>query len=110
MFGEKLNGITLGLISGIGFGIFSALIMVPMHFESGREKWEAVTSAFVDRFMIGLLIPNVIFGLDPILTGLFLGVGLSIPSAIISRAYAPIILIGALGGLIIGYISKMVLF
>ena len=105
-----MNGITLGLISGIGFGIFSALIMVPMHFESDREKWEAVTSAFADRFMIGLLIPNVIFGLDPVLTGLFLGVGLSIPSAIISRAYAPIILIGALGGLIIGYISKMVLF
>ena len=105
-----MNGITLGLISGIGFGIFSALIMVPMHFDSSRKKWEAVASAFVDRFMIGLVIPNVIFGLDPVLTGLFLGIGLSIPSAIISRAYAPIIIIGALGGFIIGYISKMVLF
>jgi len=37
---------------------------------------------------------------------LIIGIGLSIPSAIIIRAYAPIMVIGAVGGLIIGFITK----
>lgn len=104
----NMDNVTLGVICGVVFGLFSSLIMVPMKFENGREKWEALTSAFLDRFMIGLLVPNVTFGLDPLISGLILGIGLSLPSAIITRAYAPIIVIGAIGGLIIGYVTKVV--
>ncbi len=104
-----MDAVTLGLICGLVFGLFSSLIMVPMKFDSGREKWEALSSAFVDRFMIGLIIPNVTFGLDPLISGLILGIGLSLPSAIITRAYAPIMVIGAVGGLFIGFITKSVL-
>ncbi|HMK53399.1 MAG TPA: hypothetical protein VK444_01325 [Methanobacteriaceae archaeon] len=104
-----MDAITLGILSGAFFGLFSALIMVPMKFETNRKKWEAISSAFVDRFMIGLIIPNITFGLDPLVSGLIIGIGLSLPSAIISRAYAPIMIIGALGGLIIGYLTKIVM-
>lgn len=104
-----MDAVTLGLLAGLVFGLFSALIMVPMKFDNRKEKWEALTSAFVDRFMIGLIVPNLTFGLDPVISGLLLGIGLSLPSAIITRAYAPIMVIGAIGGLIIGYISKIVL-
>ena len=103
-----MDVVSLGLICGVGFGIFSSLIMVPMKFDSRREKYEAISSAFVDRFMIGLIVPNVTFGLDPLISGLIIGIGLSLPSAIITRAYAPIMVIGALGGLIIGFVTKSV--
>lgn len=101
-----MDAITLGLISGVVFGLFSSLIMIPMKFDSKREKWEAISSSFVDRFMIGLIIPNAVFGLDPLINGLILGIGLSLPSAIITKAYAPIMVIGAIGGLIIGFVTK----
>ncbi len=101
-----MDAITLGLICGVVFGLFSSLIMIPMKFDSKREKYEAISSSFVDRFMIGLIIPNATFGLDPLISGLILGIGLSLPSAIITRVYAPIMVIGAIGGLIIGFVTK----
>lgn len=103
-----MDAVTLGLICGLIFGLFSSLIMIPMNVESRRKKWEAISSAFVDRFMIGLIVPSTTFGLDPMISGLIIGIGLSIPSAIITRAYTPIIVIGAVGGLIIGFITKSV--
>jgi len=101
-----MDAVTLGLICGLVFGLFSSLIMIPMKVESQRKKWEAISSAFVDRFMIGLIVPSATFGLDPMISGLIIGIGLSIPSAIIIRAYAPIMVFGAVGGLIIGFITK----
>jgi len=99
----------LGLICGLSFGLFSTLIMIPMNFETKRKKYEALSSAFIERFIIGFLIPNVSLGLNPIFVGAILGFSLSLPSAIITRAYAPIIIIGTLGGIIIGYITGIIL-
>jgi len=45
-------------------------------------------------------------GIPQAVTGLVLGFSLSLPSAIITRAYVPIIGIGAVGGLIIGFIAR----
>jgi hypothetical protein len=104
-----MDALNLGIICGLVFGLFSALIMIPMTFDSKKEKYETLSSAFIDRFMIGLLIPVVSLTWNPIYTGLLLGFGLSLPSAIISRAYAPIIGIGIIGGLIIGYVSSIMI-
>ena len=79
-----------------------------MKFDTKREKMEAVSGAFVERFMIGFLIPNVALGVSPVLTGLILGLLLSLPSAIITRAYVPIIVLGVIGGLVIGFITQIV--
>jgi len=68
-----------------------------------------MTAAFIERFMIGFLIPNVYFGINPIITGALLGLLLSVPSAIITRAYAPIIGIGVFGGLVIGILTFVLL-
>jgi hypothetical protein len=64
-----------------------------------------MAGAFIDRFMIGLIIPNVVLGINPIIAGALLGIGLSLPSAIISRTYAPILIIGTVGGAVIGYLT-----
>jgi len=83
--------------------------MIPLKYENNRKRIEAMSAAFLERFMIGFLIPNVNLGIHPALAGLLLGVGLSVPSAIITRAYAPIIGMGIAGSAIIGFIVKIVL-
>ncbi len=103
-----MNSVLLGVIFGLVFGIIDVLIMIPLKFDTSKQKIEAMTGAFIDRFAIGLLIPNVNLGFSPIITGLLLGLLLSLPSAIITRVYMPIIGIGSLGGLIIGFISQKV--
>ncbi|MFH1145986.1 MAG: hypothetical protein V1707_03430 [bacterium] len=104
-----MNKISLGIICGLVFGIIDVLIMIPLKYENNRKKNEAMAAAFIERFIIGFLIPNVNLGMHPAFTGMLLGVSLSVPSAIITRAYAPIIGIGAIGGLVIGFIVKAVL-
>lgn len=103
-----MSRIMLGIICGIAFGILDVLIMIPLKVENKRKKIEAMVGAFIERFMLGFLIPNTDLGIHYILTGLILGLGLSIPTAIITRAYIPIIAIGAVGGVIIGLITNAV--
>jgi len=85
------------------------LIMIPLKYENNRKRTEAMSAAFIERFMIGFLIPNVEIGLHPVVVGAILGLGLSVPSAIITRAYAPIIGTGIVGSVIIGFVVKAIL-
>ncbi len=103
-----MNSVIFGIIAGIIFGIISVLIMIPLKFENSCERRDAMTGAFVDRFMIGFIIPNVVLGINPIIAGALLGFGLSVPSAIISRTYAPILIIGTAGGTVIGYLTGVI--
>jgi len=104
-----MNKITLGIICGLVFGIIDVLIMIPLKYENNRKRIEAMSAAFVERFMIGFLIPTVDLGIHPALTGLLLGFSLSLPSAIITRVYVPIVGIGIVGSVIIGFVVKTVL-
>lgn len=102
-----MERITVGIIFGLVFGLIDVLIMIPLKFDDRRKRSEAMAGAFIDRFMLGFLIPNIDLGMNPAITGGLLGLGLSLPSAIITRAYAPIIGIGVAGGIIIGFITGM---
>ena len=104
-----MNKIILGTICGLAFGIIDVLIMIPLKYENNRKRNEAMSAAFIERFMIGFLIPNLDLGIHPALTGLLLGAGLSLPSAIITRVYVPIIGTGIVGSVIIGFIVKAIL-
>lgn len=104
-----MNSITLGIICGLVFGIIDVLVMIPLKFENDRKRNEAMMGAFMERFMLGFLIPNVSLGIHPALTGLILGIGLSLPTAIITRVYPPTIGIGMIGGVIIGFVANAVL-
>jgi hypothetical protein len=74
-------------------------MMLPMSFP---DKPAALGAAFVDRFAIGLVIGCVQLTWPGWAIGLAFGLLLSLPSAIITKAYAPILVVGAIGGLIIG--------
>lgn len=104
-----MNTLMLGVFCGLAFGILNIPSMLQMNFNSGREKWETISAGFIERFLIGFLIPNAQLGLSPIYTGVVLGFGFSLPSAIISRAYEPIISNGVIGGLAIGLVTQMLI-
>ena len=95
-----MAGPTGGLISGLIFGAITVAMMLPMQFPGGKTT--ALVAAFISRFGIGLVIGCVQLPWPGWLVGLVFGLLLSVPSALITKAYAPIIIIGTIGGLIIG--------
>ncbi len=98
-----------GLICGLAFGVVDVLIMLPLKYEDRRKKYEALSGAFLERFMLGLLIPVVGWNMNPIIIGALLGLGLSLPTAIITRVYVPIIAVGVAGGAIIGLLQYLLI-
>ena len=86
-----------GIVAGLAFGVVAAGLMLPMDFP---DKPAAITAAFLHRF--GLVIGCVRLRWPGWAIGLFFGLLLSLPDAIITNAYAPILILGAVGGLLIG--------
>ncbi|PYJ09967.1 MAG: hypothetical protein DMF06_08200 [Verrucomicrobia bacterium] len=93
----NLNG---GLISGLIFGAVTVAMMLPMQFPGGKTT--ALIAAFISRFGIGLVIGCVQLSWPGWLVGLVFGLLLSVPDALLTKAYAPIIIVGTVGGAIIG--------
>jgi hypothetical protein len=98
----------LGLVAGLVYGALSVLSMVPLSFP---DKRAALIGAFLNRFCIGIVIGAVIgapqvdrLGMPAWATGLAVGILLSAADAVITKAYAPILVLGALGGAVIGWL------
>ena len=94
-----MSNLLLAVVAGLVFGAAAVAMMLPMTFP---DKSVALSAAFVDRFAIGVVIGCIQLPWPGWITGLTFGLLLSLPSAIITKAYAPILVIGAVGGLIIG--------
>jgi hypothetical protein len=96
-----MSRILLGIICGLVFGGIAAGIMIPMEFE---DKQAAMTGAFINRFAIGFAIGASGLPISGWLNGLIFGLLLSLPDAIITKAWIPILTLGVIGGVIIGVI------
>ena len=94
-----MNHVTLGLVVGLVAGAIAAAAMLPLSF---ADKRAAIAAAFVSRFAIGFLTVNTALPIHPLLTGAGIGLLISIPDALITKAYAPIlgmgVVLGALSG------------
>jgi hypothetical protein len=75
--------------------------MIPLAME---DKRTAMAGAFVNRFAIGFAIGATNLPVAHWLSGLLFGVLLSLPEAIITKAWIPIMALGAIGGIVIGLI------
>ena len=82
-----MNPLLLGLIVGLVVGVVDVLLMLPMSFP---DKTTALLGAFASRFAIGFLAVNVRLPFHPALAGASVGLLVSIPDAIITKAYVPI--------------------
>jgi len=100
--------LALGLLAGVVYGALSAASMLPLPF---ADKRAALLGAFLNRLAIGVVVSAVVgapqvdaLRLPPWMIGLAAGVLLSAADAVITKAYAPILALGALGGAVIGWL------
>src|SRR5437660_4731721 len=98
-----MSKVLLGVICGLVFGAIDIGIMLPMSFP---DKKAAITAAFIARFGIEFVIGATRLPWPVCAVGLCFGLLLSIPDALITKAYAPIIGMGAVGGTIIGVLIR----
>jgi len=96
-----MSKILLGIICGIVFGGISIATMIPLKLE---DKRTAMVGAFVNRFSIGFVIGATNLPLASWLSGLLFGALLSLPDAIITKAWIPIMTLGVMGGGVIGLV------
>jgi len=94
-----MSRLALGLLCGLIFGAVDVALMLPMSFP---DKRTALLAAFASRFGIGFVIPLVQLPWPGWVVGFTFGLLLSLPDAIVTKSYAPILLSGAVGGIIIG--------
>ena len=97
-----MKKVNYGIIAGFIFGFLDILLMLPLEFP---DKTAALTGAFINRFAIGFFSVTTELPVSPWIRGLIVGALLSLPDAIITKAYAPIIIIGAIGGIIISTVA-----
>jgi len=83
------------------------LDVIPMFFIDIPERDLAITSAFINRFAVGVLIFTSDLQVPKWLSGLVIGLVLSLPDAIITKTYGPILGAGIAGGLIIGIFAHI---
>jgi hypothetical protein len=97
-----MNPLSFGAVAGLAFGLIDLLLMIPLDLP---DKKTAMIGAFLSRFAIGFLIPLVKAPMAPWLIGGMVGLLVSLPDAVITRTYVPIIAVGVVGGVIIGWAS-----
>ena len=100
-----MSAFNFGILAGLAFGAVSVAMMLPLEFP---DKRAALLGAFINRFAIGLLIPLVRLPLPLLVGGLALALLLSLPDAIITKAFAPILGVGAVGGVLIAWLASHV--
>lgn len=98
-----MNRILLGILLGLGCGVVDVLLMLPMTFP---DKPTALAAAFSSRFAIGFMAANVTLPMHPALTGALVGLLISIPDAIVTKTYVPIIVTGLIFGALSGWAAR----
>ena len=81
-----MSNLGWGIISGLVFGSLAVALMLPMSFP---DKRAALLGAFVNRLAIGVAVGSAQLPWPGWSVGLLFGVLLSLPDAIITKAYAP---------------------
>jgi hypothetical protein len=97
-----MTNIAKGFIAGTLFGLVS---VIPMLFMTFEDKPSAIVASFISRFAIGFIIFNLDLPIPGWIKGALVGVVLSFPDAIITKQYGPILGLGLVGGLILGFFA-----
>jgi len=99
-----MSRIKIGVIAGLAFGIID---VIPMFFMDISNRDLAIAGAFINRFAIGFIIPNISLPFRGWAIGLLIGLLLSLPDAIITGVYGPILGFGIIGGIVIGLLANL---
>ena len=95
-----MSRVPLGVLLGLIIGAVDVAIMLPLSFP---DKRAALLGAFCARFALGFFAATVRLPISPILAGVVVGILTSLPDAIITKAYAPIMATGLVFGAMAGW-------
>ena len=95
-----MSRVPLGIGLGVAFGVVDVLLMLPLSFP---DKRAALMGAFCARFALGFFTAVSQLPMSPVLAGIVVGILTSMPDAIITKAYAPIMITGVIFGAIGGW-------
>jgi hypothetical protein len=93
-----MNRILLGAILGVALGITDVLLTL----RHGAQPTTALLQAFSSRFALGFLGANMNLPMHPILSGMLVGILVSLPDAFGLKVYGGIIGSGVVFGAIVG--------
>jgi len=96
-----MTRVSLGVVLGLVIGAVDVLLMLPLSFP---DKRAALLGAFCARFSLGFFAAVAQLPVSPLVTGLIVGIVTSLPDAIITKAYLPIMVTGVVFGLIAGFV------
>ena len=96
-----MNRLLLGALLGVTVGVLDVLLMLPLKFQ---DRTTALLGAFCARFALGFFAATVRLPLPPVVTGIVVGILTSLPDAIITKAYVPIMVTGVIFGAICGWV------
>jgi hypothetical protein len=103
-----MTRLSLGLLAGVVYGALSAASMLPLQFP---DKRAALLGAFLNRLAIGVAIGAAVgspqleaLRVPAWAVGLAAGLLLSAADAVITKSYVPILVLGAVGGTVIGWL------
>jgi hypothetical protein len=96
-----MSRVSLGIGLGLAFGVVDVLLMLPLSFP---DKRAALLGAFCSRFALGFFTATVRLPVSPIPAGIVVGLLTSLPDAIITKSYAPILVTGIIFGAVGGWI------
>ena len=94
-----MGRVTFGVILGLVIGSIDVLLMLPL---ACPDKRAALFGAVSSRFALGFFATVVKLPMPPIASGVLVGVLTSIPDAIVTKAYTPILITGVVFGAIAG--------
>ena len=90
-------------MAGLIFGAVDVALMIPMTF---ADRKTAMMAAFASRFAIGFVIAVTQMPVPGWARGAIIGLLISAPDAIVTKAYVPIFATGIVGGAIIGALAQ----
>lgn len=96
-----MTRISLGVVLGLAIGVADVLMMLPLVFP---DKRAALLGAFCARFALGFFAATTRLPLPPVVAGVLVGILTSLPDAIITKAYVPILVTGIVFGALAGWI------
>jgi hypothetical protein len=98
-----MNRMLLGAILGVALGVTDVLLTL----RHGSQPTTALLQAFTSRFALGFLGANVTLPFHPIVSGILVGILVSLPDAFGLKAYAGIIGSGIVFGALVGLAAKI---
>ena len=92
------------LAAGLACAAVDTALMAPLTFSAPGDKRVAMTAAFLERFVLGLSIGPVTraVGGPGLLTGPAFAFAASLPTALITHSWAPVLGVGVLNGVVVG--------